>query len=70
MLMLPITVEIWFWISNGRKKVGLQMVRISNGIWNPETQTFEIRINATILSKTIWSPDKNVQITDFEWSGF
>ena len=33
------------WISNGPKQVGLQMVWILNGIWNPEAQTFEIRTN-------------------------
>ena len=29
-------------ISNGRKEVGLQLVRILDGIWNLETQPFEI----------------------------
>ena len=28
-------------ILNGQKEVGLQMVRISNGIWNPEAQPLE-----------------------------
>ena len=46
------------WILNGQKEVGLQMVRHSNGIWNPEDQPFEIGTMATILSKTIWNPDK------------
>ena len=39
------------WISNGQKEVGLQMVQISNGIWNPETQPFEIRTNGHHLVK-------------------
>ena len=30
-------------ILNGQKEVGLQIVWISNGIWNPEVQPFEIR---------------------------
>ena len=30
-------------ILNSLKEVGLQMVSISNGIWNPESQPFEIR---------------------------
>ena len=32
---------VWYpliWILNGRKEAGFQMVRISNGIWNPEAQ--------------------------------
>ena len=33
------------YISNGPKQVGLQMVWISNGIWNPEAQPFEIWTN-------------------------
>ena len=32
-------------ILNGQKEVSLQMVRISNGIWNPEAQPFEIWTN-------------------------
>ena len=31
------------WILNGSKEVGLQMIQISNGIWNPEAQPFEIQ---------------------------
>ena len=38
------------------------MVLILHGIWNPESQPFEIQINERILSKTIWNPDKNLQI--------
>ena len=30
------------WILNGQKEVGLQMVRIWKGIWNPLAQPFEI----------------------------
>ena len=46
------------WISNGRKKVVLQMVRILNGIWNLKAEPFEIWTMAVILSKTLWNPDK------------
>ena len=35
------------WILNGQKEVGLQMVWISNGIWNLEAQPFENRTNGT-----------------------
>ena len=28
-------------ISNGQKEVGLQMVQILSGIWNPEAQSFD-----------------------------
>ena len=31
------------WILNSPKEVGLQMVWITNGIWNPEALPFEIR---------------------------
>ena len=34
------------WISNGWKAIVLQMVQILNGIWNQETQPFEIRTNS------------------------
>ena len=37
--------SVLVWISNGQKEVGLQMVWISNGIWNPEAQPFEIGAN-------------------------
>ena len=47
-------------ILKGPKEFGLQMVWISNGIWNPEAQPFEIQKMAAILSKTIWNLDKNV----------
>ena len=38
-------------ILNGRKGVGLQMVWISNGIWNPEAEPFEIQTNGTNFVK-------------------
>ena len=54
------------WILKGGIEVGLQMVWISNGIWNPEAQP------STILSKTFLNLDKNVYICNgpvFEWLG-
>ena len=33
------------WISNGPKEVGLEMIWILNGIWNPVAQPYEIRTN-------------------------
>ena len=50
------------WILNGQKEVGLQMVQISNGIWNPEAQLFEIQTNGRHFVKTFWNLDKNIQI--------
>ena len=52
-------VRIWYldWILNGQKEVGLQMVRIWNGIWNPKAQPFEIRTNGHFV-KNFWNPDK------------
>ena len=41
------------WILNGQKEVGLQMVLILNGIWNPKPPSFEIQTNGHHLSKTI-----------------
>ena len=38
-------------ILKGRKEVGLQMVWISNGIWNPEAKPFEIQTNGTNFVK-------------------
>ena len=53
------------WISNGPKQVGLQMVWISNGIWNPEAQPFEIRTNGRHFVKNhLKSGQKR---PDFEW---
>ena len=45
------------WILNGQKEVGLQMVQILKGIWNPKVQPFEI-------------PTNGRKRPDFEWSGF
>ena len=56
------------WILNGQKEVGLQIVRILNGIRNPEAQSFEIRTNGCHFEKKpfeIWT-----KRPDFEWSGF
>ena len=53
--------EIWTTYVNGQKVVGLQMVWILNGIWNPDAQPFEIRTNGCIFS--VCNPD-------FEWSRF
>ena len=36
--------SVLVWILNGQKEVGLQIVPILNGIWNMETQPFEIFI--------------------------
>ena len=57
------------WISNGKKEVGLQKV---HGIWNLEAQPLEIQTNGSHFVKTIWNPDKNVQIlngTVLKWLG-
>ena len=61
-------------ILNGRKEVGLQMVRILNGIWNKEAQPFEIRTKGRLwfCQKTILNLDKIVRILNgpvFEWLG-
>ena len=56
------------WTSNGRKESGLQMVMISNGIWNPEAQTFEIRTNSRHFVKN--HKKSRQKCPDFEWSVF
>ena len=48
-----------FWILNGRKEVGLQMVQLSNEIWNLEAQPFEILTNGRHLVKHHLKSDKN-----------
>ena len=50
------------WIPNGQKKVDLQIVRISDGIWNPESQPVEFQTNSRIMLKTIWNLEDNIQI--------
>ena len=45
-------------ILNGQKEVGLQMVRILNGIWNPEAQQSESGQMAAILLKPFEIPTK------------
>ena len=56
------------WILNGRKEVGLQMVQISNLIWNSKAQPFEIRTNGCHFIKNhLKSRQKHI---DFEWSSF
>ena len=54
-------------ISNGRKEVGLQMVQISNGIWNPKAQPFEIWTYGHHFVKTI---EILTKLFGFERSGF
>ena len=54
------------WISNGQKEVGLQMVQISNGIWNLEAQPFEIcTYGRHFVKNHLKSGQKHL---DFEWS--
>ena len=67
------TLHIFSWdlksgivsILNDQKEVGLKMVWISNGIWNPEVQPFEIRHH--FVRNQLKSRQKCL---DFEWSGF
>ena len=55
------------WVLNGPKEIGLQMVWIVNGIWNPEAQPFEIRSNGRHFVKNhLKSKQKR---PDFEWLG-
>ena len=52
------------WVSEIRiSPVCLQMVQISNGIWNLEAQPFDIWTNGSHFVKNIWN-------LDFDWSGF
>ena len=61
---------IYFWILNGQKEVGLQMVQISKGIWNREAQPFEIWTNGRHFFKKHSKSVQSVQkCTDFGWSG-
>ena len=53
------------WILNGPKQFGLQMVWISNGIWNPEAQAFEIRTNGRHFVKNHLKSGQ--KCPDFEW---
>ena len=46
------------WILNGQEEIGLQMVQILNGIWDPEAQPFEIQTNGCHFVKN-----------HFEWLG-
>ena len=56
------------WILNSQKEVGLQMVRILNGIQNPEAQPFEIWTNGChFVKKHLKCGQKCL---DFEWSSF
>ena len=56
------------WISNSPKEVELQLVWISNGIWNSEAQPFEVRTNGRhFFQNQLKSGQKR---PDFEWSGF
>ena len=45
--------SVLVWILNGRKVVGLQKIRISNGIRNQEANYLKYGQMAAILSKTI-----------------
>ena len=71
------------WILNDPKEVGLQVVLISNGIWNPESKPFEISKFAMVetLAKarpfenqTIWNLTLKKSgfqmLLDFKWSDF
>ena len=49
-------------ILKGPKEFGLQMVWISNGIWNPEAELLEIRTNGHHFVKNHWNQDKNIRI--------
>ena len=40
------------WILNGQKELGMQIVRVSNGMWNPEAQPFLIQTNDPHFQKT------------------
>ena len=55
-------------ISNGWKEVGLQMVLISNGVWNPEAQPFEILTNGHNFVKNYLKPGQ--KCPDFGWFSF
>ena len=55
------------WILNGAKEVGLQMVWILNGIWNPETQPFEIWTNGKHFVKNHLKSRPKRPV--FEWVG-
>ena len=61
--------EIWTSLDlNGQKEVGLQIVQISNGIWNREAQPFEIWTNGHhFVVNHLKSGPKSL---DFQWSGF
>ena len=56
------------WILNGWKEVGLQMVWISNGIWNPVAQPYEIWTNGCHFFKNYLKSRQKCPY--FEWSGF
>ena len=56
------------WTLNGPKEVGLQMVWISNGIWNPEAWPFENQINGRHFVKNHLKSGQ--EHPDFEWSSF
>ena len=53
------------------KQVGLQMVRISNGIWNREAQPLEIRTNGCHFVKNYLKSGKSLVLNGlvFEWLG-
>ena len=76
-LLLWVTLKVQYsgeiksglvWISTGQKEVGLQMIRILNGIWNPEVQPFEIRTNLSHFFENHFKSGQLCQ--DFKWSGF
>ena len=52
------------WILNGRKEVGLQMVRISNGILNLKGQPFETWMNGCHFFRT-YSYTRYFQVGEF-----
>ena len=54
------------WISDGQKEVGLQMVWISNEIWNSWAWPFEIQPNACHFVKN--NLKSRQKCPDFEWS--
>ena len=56
------------WIPNGQKKVDLQIVRISDGIWNPESQPVEFQTNGRHYIKNHLKSGQ--KCPDFDLSGF
>ena len=54
--------------SNDWKEVGLQMIDLMNGVWNPEAQPFKIQTNGCHLVKNHLKSGQKSQ--NFKWSSF